>query len=274
MKFNKKILEAVNKGIKLALDDYEDLNNQNNQTNSNDVIDTHNVVYDYLYGGFVDLGLPSGTKWCKYNLGGKGEDYYGALYSWGELEAKDTYYDCSYKYYAAYTDWSKYKEGEDKFRYSCEHVICDLTKYCPSSKRGYQGYHDKYIHLLPEDDAATQMLDSRFKIPSEKDFKELLTYTDVSWDNEKRGYRFTSRVDKSTYIFLPLAGFKRDDVHNWREQGKRFAVDYQGIYWTSDLNEYGPDLAMVFEFDSSITGKPSITSTKRWYGCSIRPVVK
>ena len=42
----------------------------------------------------VDLGLPSRTLWCKYNLGvdptqlTKSEDWYGQYYAWGELEEK------------------------------------------------------------------------------------------------------------------------------------------------------------------------------------------
>ena len=41
--------------------------------------------------GAVDLGLPSGTLWCKCNLGAKYEYDYGDYYSWGELTTKDDY---------------------------------------------------------------------------------------------------------------------------------------------------------------------------------------
>ena len=271
MKFSKKILEAVKHGVKLAIDDYE-FPEEPNQQDTRDIVNAEDVIADHLYGGFVDLGLPSGTKWCKYNLGGKGEDYYGALYSWGEVETKDSYYDVSYKHYEAYTDWSKYKEGEDRFRYSVEHVKCELTKYCPDPKYGYQGYSDNYTQLLPEDDVATYTKDYRYKIPSEEDFKELMKYTDVVWDGEKRGYRFTSKLDPSKYIFLPLAGYKMDDVGRWFDNGKRHSADYEGIYWTSTLNKYNPHEAMALDFIT--TSYPSIKSAKRFFGCSIRPVVK
>ena len=42
----------------------------------------------------VDLGLPSGTLWCKYNLGVNPnqllipKDWYGNYYGWGEIEDK------------------------------------------------------------------------------------------------------------------------------------------------------------------------------------------
>jgi len=81
-----------------------------------------------LYNGFVNLGLPSGTMWCKYNLGcdwdklntdpqhTKPEDWYGNYYAWGEIEPKDNY------------DWETYKFGKR----------ANLTKY---------NYEDDLIEL-------------------------------------------------------------------------------------------------------------------------------
>ena len=70
-KFNKHILEAINKGIKLALDDYEDVEQNSSISQHNDIIDAENVIkqkYDLLKE-LVDLGLPSGTLWFNYNYG-------------------------------------------------------------------------------------------------------------------------------------------------------------------------------------------------------------
>jgi len=47
----------------------------------------------------VDLGLPSGTLWCKYNLEAYPEldshpfavDFYGNYYAWGETKVKINY---------------------------------------------------------------------------------------------------------------------------------------------------------------------------------------
>ena len=46
----------------------------------------------------VDLGLPSGTLWCKCNLGAKTETEYGDYYAWGELNTKDEYTYDNYMY--------------------------------------------------------------------------------------------------------------------------------------------------------------------------------
>ena len=44
---------------------------------------------------FIDLGLPSGTLWCKYNVGvtnpnrlNTAKDWYGNYYAWGEVYPK------------------------------------------------------------------------------------------------------------------------------------------------------------------------------------------
>jgi len=46
--------------------------------------------------GVVDLGLPSGTLWCKCNLGANTETEYGDYYSWGELITKSEYTEENY----------------------------------------------------------------------------------------------------------------------------------------------------------------------------------
>ena len=64
---------------------------------------------------YVDLGLPSGTKWATCNVGATKPEEYGNYYAWGETEPKDYY------------DWSTYKYGSD---------YDELTKYCTSSDYG------------------------------------------------------------------------------------------------------------------------------------------
>ena len=40
---------------------------------------------------WVDLGLPSGILWAKYNVGATSPEEYGGYYAWGETEEKDSY---------------------------------------------------------------------------------------------------------------------------------------------------------------------------------------
>ncbi|MCI7430492.1 MAG: hypothetical protein MSS84_06410, partial [Bacteroidales bacterium] len=65
---------------------------------------------------YVDLGLPSGTKWATCNVGASTPEEYGNYYAWGETTPK------------AYYDWSTYKW--------CNGSKTTLTKYNTSSSYG------------------------------------------------------------------------------------------------------------------------------------------
>lgn len=47
----------------------------------------------------IDLGLPSGTKWCCCNVGATSPEEYGGYYAWGETSEKSTYTASNYAYY-------------------------------------------------------------------------------------------------------------------------------------------------------------------------------
>ena len=126
MKNYNKILEAVNRGIQLALDDFDDDQVQNIKSKQ---VYNRDFTKEYLelMEEVVDLGLPSGTLWCKYNLGvnpnqlSKPEDWYGGYYSWAELEPNNPY------------NWDNYKFGKDYNK---------LTKYCNNPEYGLNGFTD------------------------------------------------------------------------------------------------------------------------------------
>ena len=70
MKNYNKILEAVNRGIQLALDDFDDEEQvQNIKSKQVQNRDYTKEYLDLLKYEVVDLGLPSGTLWSRYNLG-------------------------------------------------------------------------------------------------------------------------------------------------------------------------------------------------------------
>lgn len=47
----------------------------------------------------IDLGLPSGTKWCRSNVGATSPEQYGGYYAWGETSEKSEYSFDTYAYY-------------------------------------------------------------------------------------------------------------------------------------------------------------------------------
>ena len=116
MKNYKQILEAVNRGIQLALDDFDDeVQVQNIKSKQNNHEDYTKEYLDLLKYEAIDLSLPSGTLWCKYNLGVNPnqlinpEDWYGDYYAWGELDPNKPKHN-----------WNNYKFGKSFDR---------LTKY-------------------------------------------------------------------------------------------------------------------------------------------------
>ena len=102
---NNKILEAVNRGIKFALDDFEDQEDNQGQTNSKVKYKGGMKEYIDLMHEVIDLGLPSGTFWYKYNLGTNykklnenpsnsiPEDWYGTPYAWGKIKTQKVFID-------------------------------------------------------------------------------------------------------------------------------------------------------------------------------------
>lgn len=56
----------------------------------------------YYYGTaddrWVDMGLPSGILWAKYNVGASSPEEYGGYYAWGETEEKSSYTWENYKW--------------------------------------------------------------------------------------------------------------------------------------------------------------------------------
>ncbi len=206
--FSKHILEAVNKGIQIALDDYEDIEPISSISPNSDVIDDSNDVkkYAFVHKNFVDLGLPSGTLWAKYNLGAFEGKYafswYGNYYAWGETQPKEKY------------SWETYKFGESEK---------SLTKYCndesygkktidETSLWGFWRYKDNLTELLPEDDVVTKLYKSKqFHMPNEDECNELLNYCTYKWKKDYHGikdlcgYVLMSNINYNV-IFIPAAG--------------------------------------------------------------------
>jgi len=115
-----------------------------------------------------------------------------------------------------------------------------------------------------EDDIAAKTLGSNWRIPSKKDFQELIDNTVHEWDeiDGRYGYKFKSKTDSEKYIFLPAAGYHNDP-------GDAANINDEGCYWTSDLRYNDRRYAEAFCFNSS---NINITDVDKYYGYSIRPV--
>ena len=266
--FNKYILEAINKGIKLALDDFD--YNDNEEISSKQAIIKNNDSTKkliYIKKNFVDLGLPSGTLWCKYNIPvnkftKKFNELCGGYYSWGETELKNKDgYDLN-EYHDDLFTWKDYE-------FSVYHLnkSFTLTKYCDDKSCGENNFIDNKLNLELIDDIAYKY-DKRMRIPSLEQFQELIEYTKQKWVKDYEapyyaaGVMFTSKINEET-LFLPAAGYVNGQLQDYCDACK---------YWTSDLShDHNPQKAYAFiQYDDDRDGY--ILTYDRCMGLSIRPV--
>ena len=271
MKYYNKILEAVNRGIKFALDDFEDQEEIQGQTNSKIKHNYGTKEWLDLMKEAVDLGLPSGTLWCKYNLGvdpnqlTSPKNWYGGYYAWGELEANKPKYN-----------WDHYKFGND---------YIELTKYCNNSYNGLNGFTDNLTELLPEDDAAYQTkiynYNFKFHIPTKEQCEELINFTknyfvrnydsnkivhnleDDGGVKELNGIVFEGM--NGNQMFIPTAGYYYDS--NFLNDRLYF------ILWSSSLYLNNPGNAYYMYFDILNQHRVCIYNGNRCHGFNIRPVI-
>ena len=266
-KYNK-ILEAVNRGIQLALDDFDDEEQVQNVKSKQ----VYNKDYTKEYLDFmkdvVDLGLPSGTLWCKYNLGvnpiqlTEPGDWYGDYYAWGELEGNKPEFS-----------WSNYKFGK---------LNNKLTKYCNNPKYGLNGFTDNLTKLQLEDDVAYQtkkLYNYKFHIPTKEQCEELINYTNNYWvkNYDPNKIKHNPKNDKGlkglngqvfegkngNQLFIPAAGY---DFHSAN-------IDEVGSIChlrTSNLDLADPDFACSMCIDSDYI---YMSYGIRCFGFSVRPVI-
>ena len=184
---------------------------------------------------WVDLGLPSGTKWATCNVGATKPEEYGNYYAWGETTTKATY---SWNTYTLTTD------GGSTF-----------TKYNTT---------DGKTVLELADDAARANWGGAWRMPTDAEWTELRENCTWTWTtkNGVNGYEVKSKTNGNS-IFLPAAGYRNGDVLS-------NAGNY-GDYWSGSLGTGYPDYAWSVYFYSDYVYR---YDNDRFCGLSVRAVFK
>ena len=206
------------------------------------------ITYEY-----VNLGLPSGLKWATCNIGATSETENGVYFQWGELSGISG--SLVGKYSNENYSWGTYQY--------CNGSETTLTKYC--TNRQY-GTVDNIETLEPIDDAATQIMGSDWRMPTQADFQELLNGTTNKWVTNFNGSGVNGRKftgSNGNYIFIPAAADCRD--------GSVDGVGYNGSVWGSSLFTSEPNGAQGLYFDSDLCNG---LLTGRYFGLSVRGVRK
>ena len=111
-------------------------------------LDWGNATYLHYGREYVDLNLPSGTKWAKYNVGASETSVYGNYYAWGEIKTKTNYNQSSSctilgsisgnpQYDVAAKDWG------GSWRMSTQAEMKELIDNCTwtwTTQNGVKGY--------------------------------------------------------------------------------------------------------------------------------------
>jgi len=122
----------------------------------------------------VDMGLPSGTKWCSRNVGANSEEGMGLLFSWANTQghtSTDGY------------DWGTYSSTPG----------AQVTSTYVSG-----GTHD----------AARANMGGGWRVPTEAECQELIDNCTIAWvtQSSQRGLRFTSNINGKK-LFFPACGW-------------------------------------------------------------------
>ena len=191
--------------------------------------------------GFVDLGLPSGTLWSKFNLGAEKEIDFGNFYQWGDVQEHEGSADYDFS-------WNTYKWGTQN----------NLIKY---------NSIDNNLVLNNEDDPVYSATDGKMKSPTKEQWEELIANTNHQWiynfkESGINGIKFTNKNDSTKYIFIPAAGYYYGYTH--------YAVNSWVYVWLSSCDSYNPNYAWNMGFDS---GTVSAVFNYRYLGFSMRGVM-
>ena len=245
--------------------------------------EVHYSPYISPYNGhaYVDLGLTSGTKWAKMNVGANSETDYGLYFAWGETQGYTADQVGTDKNFS----WSDYALTEDGGS--------TFTKY---------NANDKKTHLELTDDAAHINWGGDWHMPNRAQCLELLTetkngfvtsagiFTQYAWsgsdsdgyssptettatisDWNTAGYLFfksdvsdmDAAITSGDYLFIPAAGYCGG--------GRVSNVGFYGGVWASALNSESVEDAWDFYFVSVGAGVSYLSG--RYGGLSVRGVV-
>lgn len=182
------------------------------------------IIISKIIYKMVDLGLPSGLKWAKQNIGAPTETGYGDYFMFGST-TPNTNNKC---------DWvhAPFNNGQDYY-----------------DEDYFLAHKDEWFNnnvLKPEYDAATQIMGSGWRMPTQDDLYELIDGTTSEWvenynDSGVNGRLFTSTANSNS-IFIPASGGRHnlsvDDENVWGEMWSSFLdPDYLSQPWYLEFND-------------------------------------
>jgi len=183
---------------------------------------------------WVDLGLPSGTKWATCNIGASTPTGYGSYFAWGETTTKSSFTDENYTYRKVVNGYVSHS--------SCQDIGANIsgTKY----------------------DAARSIWGSTWRMPTRDEYKELISKCEIVWTTQSgvKGIKVTGTNGNS--IFMPATGVKINSSTQYSGT--------DGNYWTgTEFSSTDHFSAITFSFSDN--GQETCANDK-CMGITIRPI--
>lgn len=208
---------------------------------------------------YIDLGLPSGTKWATCNVGADSKYQSGDYYAWGSKQKEKIWIKevsiNNGKLHPGETNSNAY--SWKSYKYSNGPYSNTLTKYCTDPEWGDDGFVDNLRTLQPSDDVATSLWGKGWRIPTKSEFEELLN--ECKWENGT-GVKIKVTGPNGNYIIFP-------DPSCWNA-GKSDLLG--GGYWSSSLYVDLPADAYCLYLNEN----KFVNNRGRNCGLLVRPVCK
>lgn len=232
-------------------DEVEDFHNENTLGLPESVSSDDNAV---------DLGLTSGTKWAKMNIGAKNPWNSGDYFAWGETKSKAIY------------KWDNYllnTAGEANFLGIKKYQLNDGSNGIWYSNVKFIG--DNKTTLDPEDDAAHTNWGGDWVMPTPSDFQELCANCSLGRTNDYKGTGVAGFVlmskENGNEVFFPFAGFKYYDL--------TLNAESVGPLWTNELSNFSSSGIHIWTLDRDLTNYDfKNDGWGRWVGAEVRAVCK
>lgn len=197
---------------------------------------------------YVDLGLPSGVLWGRYNLpiaANPSVEYTNLYFAWGETEG---YEECEVGVNRSFDGTSyKWKWGQ-------------INDSNPTTKPLKYNSTDGKTQLELQNDAASTNWGWSWRLPSKEEVQELIAYTTCTYDGNNGGIvTFTSNINGEK-LYVPCAGIAGTSVSD--KQGYAY-------FWTRDVDESNKTKAYALYCPGA---NASIRTLERYSGLPIRPV--
>lgn len=189
---------------------------------------------------YVEIG---GVKWAKCNVGAEKETESGLYFQWGDTQG--------------YTSEQVYN-GEKLFTWD-DYKFSDYNNLIKYNRT------DAKTVLDFEYDAARTNMGGSFRMPTEEELLSLRNNTtyELTTINGVVGAKFTSKTDKTKYVFFPAVGYCYNDSVK--------CVGSFGYYWSSSLHSIGVSYAYYMFFGTSSVYWQNILY--RCLGFSVRAVL-